>query len=133
MPCRDDELFAQSPEQPNPVTPSRPLRNAGASHDQSNAEEPAENDSELDDEDDEDDAADEASDKPKRHRELNVYDTVKRWVTGKMAEFDPCDIQHQLELEARNTITDKSVLFSFLHNFAQIIAESLLTAASIAR
>ncbi len=94
MPCRDDE---QGPEQPNPVTPPRPLRNAWASHDQSNAEETAENASELDYEDDEDDAADEVSDKPKRHREINVYETIKRWVTGEMAELEPCDIRHQLE------------------------------------
>ncbi len=114
MPCRDDELFAQGPEQPNPVTPPRPLHNAGASHDQSNAEEPveepAENDPKLDDEDDEDDEADEASDKPKRHRELNVYETVKRWVTGKMAEFELCDIQHQLELEARKLMNESGMV-----------------------
>ncbi len=87
MPCQDDELFAQGPEQPNPVTPPRPRRNAWASHDQSNAEEPAENASELDDEDDEDDAADEVSNKPKRHCELNVYETVNRRVTDEIAEF----------------------------------------------
>ena len=97
MPCRDDELFAQGPEQPNPVTPPRPLRNAWASHDQSNAEKPAENASELDDDDDEDDAADEVSDKPKRQREINVYETDKRWVTDEMAGLEPCDIRHQLE------------------------------------
>ncbi len=74
MPCRDGELFAQGPEQPNPVTSPRPLRNAWASHDQSNAKESAENDSKLDDEDDEDDAADEARDEPKRCSELNVYE-----------------------------------------------------------
>ncbi len=86
MPCQDDELFAQGPEQPNPVTPPRPRRNAGASHDQSNAkepvEEPAGHDSKLDDEDNEDDEADEARDKPKRHSKLNVYETVKRWQNG---------------------------------------------------
>ncbi len=99
MPCQDDELFTQGPEQPNPVTPSRLRCNAGASHDQpeSNAEEPveepAENDSKLDNEDYEADEADEASDKPKRHCELNVYETIKRW-----AEFELWDIGHQLEL-----------------------------------
>ncbi len=56
-----------------------------------NAKESAENASELDDEDD---AADKVSDKLKMHRELNVYETVKRWVTGEMAEFEPCDIRH---------------------------------------
>ncbi len=76
MPCRDDELFAQGPEQPNPVTPPRPRYNAEASHDQSNAEESAENASKLDNEDNEDDAADEVSDKPKRHREINVYERL---------------------------------------------------------
>ncbi len=110
MPCRDDELFAQGPEQPNPVTPLRPRRNAWASHDQSNAEEPAENASELNDKDDEDDAADEVSYKPKRHRELNVYETVKRWVTGEMAEFEACDIQHQLELEARKLMNESGLM-----------------------
>jgi hypothetical protein len=75
---------------PGPVT----------SHDQSNAEESAENASELDDEDDEHDAASEVSDKPKRHCEINVYETVKGWVTGEMAELEPCDIRHELELEA---------------------------------
>ena len=110
MPCRDDELFAQGPEQPNPVTPPRPLRNAWASHDQSNAEKPAENASELDDEDDEDDVADEVSDKPKRHREINVYETVKRWVTDEMAELEPCDIRHQLELEARKLMNESGMV-----------------------
>jgi hypothetical protein len=41
-------------------------------------------------------------------------------------------IEAQLQVE-RDTIADNSVLYSFLHNFAQIIAESSLTAASIAR
>ncbi len=79
-------------------------------HDQQNAEEPAENDSELDNEDDEDDAADEASDKPKRHRELNVYETVKSWVTGKIAEFELGDIEHQLELETRKLMNESEMV-----------------------
>ena len=82
MPCRNGEQFAQGPEDPNPVTPLRLRHNAMASHDESNAEEPEENDSELDHKSDEDKEAGEASDKPKRHRELKVYATVKRWVTG---------------------------------------------------
>jgi hypothetical protein len=45
----------------------------------------------------EDDAANEVSNKPKRHSEINVYETVKRWVTGGMAELEPCDILHQLD------------------------------------
>ncbi len=65
MPCQDDELFAQGPEQLTPVTPPRLLRNAGASHYQSNAEESAENASELEDKDCQDNAADEVSDKPR--------------------------------------------------------------------
>jgi hypothetical protein len=85
---------------PGPVT----------SHDQSNAEESAENASELDDKDNEDYAADEVSGKPRRHRELNVYETVKRWVTGERAEFEPCDIQHQLELEARKLMNESGML-----------------------
>jgi hypothetical protein len=110
MPCRDDELFAQGPEQPNPVTPPRPQRNAGGSHDQSNAKESAENASELDGKDDEGYAANEVSGKPRRHRELNVYETVKRWVTGEMAEFETCDILHQLELEARKLLNESGLM-----------------------
>ncbi len=92
------------------MTPPRSRRNAGGSHDQSNAEEPAENAFELDDKDDKDDAADEVSDKPKRHRELNVYETVKRRVTGEMAEFETCDIQHHLELEARKLMNESGLM-----------------------
>ncbi len=72
-----------------------------------NAEESEENASNLDYEDDEHDAADEVSDKPKRHCEINVYETVKRYVTGEMAELEPCDILHQLELEPRKLMTNQ--------------------------
>ncbi len=133
MPCRDDELFAQGPEQPNPVTPPRPLRDAGASHDQSNAVEPAENASELDDEDDED-AADEVSDKPKRHRELNAHETVTRWVTGEMAEFEPCHIRHQLELEARKLMNESGLMKTPNHkelSRAWIVEEVRITYQSL--
>jgi hypothetical protein len=77
-----------------------------------NAEESAENASELDNEDDEDDevyAAYEVSYKQKRHLEINVYETVKRWVTGEMAELEPCDIQHQPELEARKLMNESGM------------------------
>jgi hypothetical protein len=37
-----------------------------------------ENDSEIDDESDEDDEADGVGDQTKKHRELNVYETVKQ-------------------------------------------------------
>ncbi len=113
MPCRPDEEFAQGPEEPNPATPSRPRHNAGASDDQSNAEDPAENDSESDDEDDEDD-----QEKPKRFRELNVYETVKRWVTGERAEFEPCDIQHQQQ--SRRPSVHISSTSRILHLMASI-------------
>ncbi len=58
----------------------------------------------------EDDEADKASDKPKRHSELNVFETVKRWVTGKMAEFDFCDIGHQHELEAQKLMNESGMV-----------------------
>ncbi len=40
-------------------------------------------------------------------------------------------IEAQLQVE-RDAIADNSIIYSFLLNFAQIIAEALLTAASIA-
>ena len=55
-------------------------------------------------------AADEVSDKPKRHREINVYEPVKRWVTGEMAELEPCDIRHQLDLEARKLTNESGMV-----------------------
>ncbi len=39
MPCRSDEVGVQIPEQPNPVTPTKP-RNDGAGYDNSDAEFP---------------------------------------------------------------------------------------------
>jgi hypothetical protein len=71
MPCRPDEVEAQIPEQPNPVTPTKLPRNDGASYDNSDAEIPL---TESDEEDE---------DRPKQKRERVVaeYELVKRWVT----------------------------------------------------
>ena len=40
MPCRSDEEEMQRPGSPNPVTPTKPQRNDGACHDNSDAEIP---------------------------------------------------------------------------------------------
>jgi hypothetical protein len=37
MPCRSDEEEMQLPRSPSPVTPTKPLRNDGASHDNPDA------------------------------------------------------------------------------------------------
>jgi hypothetical protein len=69
-----------------------------------------ENDNYLDYESDEDDEACEVGDQPKRLCELNVYETVKLWVTGKRAQFEACDSRRQLELEARKLMNKSGMV-----------------------
>jgi hypothetical protein len=38
MPCNEGKLYYDRCEQPNPVTPTKSLRNAGAGYDNSDAE-----------------------------------------------------------------------------------------------
>ncbi len=68
MPCRSDEEETQIPEQPNPVTPTKLLRNDAASYDNVDAEIPL---TQSDEEEEE---------RLKQKRELIVaeYELVKR-------------------------------------------------------
>ena len=49
MPCRPDETFAQGAEPPNPVMPTDSTGNAGAGHDEPDAEN-SDDESDLDEE-----------------------------------------------------------------------------------
>ena len=49
MPCRPDETFAQGPELPNPVTPTKPTGNDGAGHADPDAEN-SDDESDIDEE-----------------------------------------------------------------------------------
>jgi hypothetical protein len=99
MPCRPDERFAQGPAQPKATTRTGLTRNGGACCEEPEAEDPVEH---APEEGDVIDGDGEAGDQPKkRHRELFVYETVKTWVDGARSEYDPVDIQHQIQLAAR--------------------------------
>jgi hypothetical protein len=91
MPCRSDEEEAQIPESPNPVTPTKPQRNDGAGHDNSDAEFPL---TQSDEEEEE---------RPiqKRKRVIAEYELVKQWVTGERAVHPEEDIERELFVEAR--------------------------------
>ena len=89
MPCRPEEEFAQGPESPHPVTPTKSTGNDGAGHadpDAKNSD--AESDLEV----------------PQRRkrppRTVLSYEVVMRWVTGDRAELTDQEIQAQLEVEA---------------------------------
>ena len=99
MPCRPDERFAQGPAQPKATTRTRLTLNGGASCEEPEAEDPVEHEPEKGDVIDGDG---EAGDQPK-----------KRHV----------DIQHQIQLAAREMMHDFEVcleyteifFYSFLH------------------
>ena len=68
MPCRSDEEEAQIPESPNPVTHTKPPRNAGACYNNSDAEFPLTQSNEEEEE----------RPKQKRKRVVAEYELVKR-------------------------------------------------------
>jgi hypothetical protein len=78
MPCRPDEVEAQIPEQPNPVTPTKLLRNVGGGYGNSDAEFPL---TQSDEEEEE-------RPKKKRKRVVAEYELVERWVTGEGPKED---------------------------------------------
>jgi hypothetical protein len=80
---------------PDPVTPTKLLRNNGARHDNPDAETSSA-------ESDEDHSEEKEPVAPKkRTRVLARYVPVKRWITGERAEMDDEDIENQLFEEAR--------------------------------
>ncbi len=72
MPCRSDAEEAQFPEQPNPVTPTKPPRNDGAGYENLDARIPL---TQSDEEEEE-------RPKQRRKRVVAEYELVLRWVTG---------------------------------------------------
>jgi len=95
MPCRPCEEESQLPDAPDPVTPTKSLRNYGARHEHLDAENPS-------DETDEDQGEEEEPVAPKkRTRVLAQYVLVEQWITGERAEMDDEDIENQLFEEAR--------------------------------
>jgi hypothetical protein len=98
MPCRPEEESAQGSEEPNPVTPTKRPRNAGAAHDNPDAE-----NSECLYDSDQPVRTKKFSrvDKQKRERHLIVYEPIKRWLTGEKAEMDDSEMWFQVADEAR--------------------------------
>ena len=93
MPCPWEEE-SQIPDAPDPVTPTKSLRNYGARHDNPDAETSSA-------ESDEDHGEEKELVAPKkRTRVLAQYMPVKRWITGERAEMDDEDIENQLFEEA---------------------------------
>jgi hypothetical protein len=94
MPRRSSEEESHFPDAPDPVTPTKSLRNYGARHDNPDAEcSRAESD--------EDQGEEEEPVAPKkRTRVLAQYVLVEQWITGERAEMDDEDIENQLVEEA---------------------------------
>ena len=83
MPCRPWEEEQQDPAPKHPVTPTKASRNDGASHADSDAEDPAthsEEEEEL------------GAKKIRQPRHVLKYEVVKRWVTGERAVLDEDEI-----------------------------------------
>ena len=88
MPCRPWEESAPVSEPDNPVMPTKPSHNDGASRADPYAEDPYR----LSDEDEGLGAK-----KPRPPRHVLQYEIVKRWVTGERAELDDDKINSELE------------------------------------
>ena len=88
MPCQPEEEFAQGPESPHPVTPTKSTRNDGVG----NADPDAENSESSSD------LNEKLPQKRKRSRTILKYEVVKRWTTGERAEKDDEVIQNLNEL-----------------------------------
>jgi hypothetical protein len=87
MPCRSDEEEMQCLDVPNPVLPTKSLRNYGAGHNNPEAENSSA-------ESDDDEGEEEEPVAPKKStRVLAQYVLVKRWITGERAEMHDEDIK----------------------------------------
>ena len=98
MSHRPWEDSAPVTEMPIPVTPTKPLGNAGAGHDSLDAE-----NSEREDLSDEQFRKKKRTRvvKQKRERHLIVYHAIKRWPMGERAEMDEMDVMAQVQEEAQ--------------------------------
>jgi hypothetical protein len=83
------------PNRPDPVTPTKSLRNYGARHDNPDAKSSSAESNEDQGEEEEPVAP------KKRTRVLSQYVLVKQWITDKRAEMDEEDFESQLFEEAR--------------------------------
>jgi hypothetical protein len=113
MPCQSDEEFTQGPEQPNAVKPHRLLCNAWAGQDSSDAQNSEENDSDAEADDDwgEQQYSPSANpEKRKRVSEIQVWTTVKPWVTGERAQFEDENIKYQLELAVQEIMNESGIV-----------------------
>ena len=98
MSHRPWEDSAPDPETPIPVTPTKPLGNAGAGHDSPDAE-----NSELEYDSDEPRRKKRKprTETKKRERHLITYVPIKRWPTGEGADMNLEEILFEVEEEAR--------------------------------
>jgi hypothetical protein len=108
MSCRPWEESAPDPETPNPVTPTKLPLNARAGQDNQDAEilecqydsdEPVRKKKKT------------RTETKKLERHLNVYVSIKRWLTGDRAEMEKEEMMFDVAEEAR-----KEMLLSGLKN-----------------
>ena len=90
MSCRPWKEPTPESEPPNPVTPTKATRNDGASHADSDAEDP-------DRRSDEEEELGATKIRPPRH--VLQYEVVQRWVTGEKALQSDAHIRAELEEE----------------------------------
>ena len=88
MPNRPWEEPTPDSELPHPATPTKPSRNDGASHADSDAADP-------DPRSDEEEESGAKLIRPPRH--VLQYEVVKRWVTGEKAVLDQKAIEAELD------------------------------------
>jgi hypothetical protein len=94
LPC---ENSAQDPETPNPVTPTKPPRNAGASQDNPDADN---SECQYDSYEPRRKQKKRRVETKKRDRHLIVYVPIKRWPTGDRAEIKEDEMTFDIAEEA---------------------------------
>ena len=98
MSHRPWEESAPDPETPNPVTPTKPQRNAGAGQDNPDAEI---SECQYDSDEPFRKKRKSRTETKKRERHLIVYVPIKRWLTGERAEMDEEEMMFDVAEEAR--------------------------------
>jgi hypothetical protein len=98
MPHRPWEESAQDPETPNPVTPTKPQRNAGASHDNPDAQNST---CQYDSNEPPSKKKRTRKETKKQERHLILYMTIELWRTGERAETNEKQIWFDIIETAR--------------------------------
>ena len=105
MSCPESEEGDAAPPPPGFSTPTKPIRNDGAAHAESNAERmETESDADVEKQ------FDESTGKKRTYHPYLVYTEIKRWATGEDSILDPAEIKREQYMLMKKFMQDSRLM-----------------------